>query len=121
MRSLDKGIDAEALACDYLLAQGLALVERNFRSRHGEIDLVMQDRDSLVFIEVRYRRQSRYGSGAESVDRRKQAKITACARHFIQCHPRSADRPCRFDVMAVSGDLLQPEIEWIRDAFPTAG
>ncbi|MGD2112026.1 MAG: YraN family protein [Gammaproteobacteria bacterium] len=121
MRSLQKGLDAETLACEYLLGQGLVLVERNFRSRHGEIDLVMHERDSLVFVEVRYRRESRYGSGAESIDRRKQARITACARYFIQCNPRTAERPCRFDVMAVSGNLLQPQIEWIRDAFPGAG
>lgn len=121
MRDPGKGAEAETLACNYLTAHGLALVERNFRSRHGEIDLVMHDRDNLVFVEVRYRRESRYGSSAESVDRRKQARITACARFFIQRHPQSGNRPCRFDVMAISGDLLQPRIEWIRDAFPASG
>lgn len=121
MRNLDKGIDAESLACDFLTAHGLALVARNFRSRYGEIDLVMQDRDGLVFVEVRYRRRDRYGGSAESVDRRKQARITACARHYIQRHPQARTRPCRFDVMAISGDLPQPRIEWIRDAFPATG
>lgn len=118
MRSLEKGFDAETLACNYLTAHGLTLVERNFRSRYGEIDLVMRDADGLVFVEVRYRRQSRYGSGAESIDRYKQKRIMDCARYFIQRCPQASDRPCRFDVMAISGELPEPHIEWIRDAFP---
>ena len=66
-----------------MLAQGLSLLTRNFRSRLGEIDLIMDDGQSLVFVEVRYRRGNAFGSGAESVNRRKQARITACAQHYL--------------------------------------
>ena len=117
MTTGETGRDAETLACTYLQTKGLAPVDRNYRSRYGEIDLIMDDRDCLVFIEVRYRRQARFGSGAESVDSRKQARLIACARHYLQRHPRAAQRPCRFDVVAIAGGA-HPTIEWIADAFP---
>jgi putative endonuclease len=117
MTTASRGRDAETLACDYLQAKGMTLVERNYRSRFGEIDLIMDDRDCLIFVEVRYRRQACYGSGAESVDHRKQARIVACARHYLLCHPRAAERACRFDVVAIDGGA-NPAIEWITDAFP---
>jgi putative endonuclease len=117
MTTGETGRDAETLACDYLRARGLALVERNYRSRFGEIDLIMDDRDCLIFVEVRYRRQARFGSGAESVDQRKQARLIACARHYLMRHPGAAQRPCRFDVVAIGGGAV-PAIEWIADAFP---
>jgi putative endonuclease len=117
MTSGNTGREAEMLACDYLQARGMTVVARNYRSRFGEIDLIMDDRDCLIFVEVRYRRQARYGSGAESVDPRKQARIVACARHYLLCHPRAAQRPCRFDVVAIGGGA-KPAIEWIADAFP---
>jgi putative endonuclease len=117
MTTGETGRRAETLACEYLRARGLELVERNYRSRFGEIDLIMDDRDCLIFVEVRYRRQARYGSGAESVDLRKQARLIACARHYLMRHPRAAQRPCRFDVVAIGGNT-HPAIEWIADAFP---
>ncbi len=79
----------------------------------------MNDADSVVFVEVRYRRQARFGSGAESIDRRKQAKIAACAQIYLQTHPKMAARPCRFDVVSISGDTGDPAVEWIQDAFST--
>ena len=120
MTTVSTGQDAETLACEYLQAKGMALVKRNYRSRFGEIDLIMHDRDNLIFVEVRYRRQVRYGSGAESVDARKQAKLVTCARHYLLRHPRAAQRPCRFDVVAINGDETGTDIEWIVDAFPAA-
>jgi putative endonuclease len=117
MQHLDKGKQAETLAGSYLARQGLLLVQRNYHSRHGEIDLVMTDGDRLVFVEVRYRRQSAFGSGAETVDRRKQARIIACARYYLQQHPAASARPCRFDVIGISGSLKDPQFEWIADAF----
>jgi len=117
MDAENPGKTAELLACKHLQAQGLSLLERNFHSRHGEIDLIMNHRDCVIFIEVRYRRESRFGSGAESVDRRKQAKILACAAYYLQRHPQAACCPCRFDVVAVSGAAGQPDILWIQDAF----
>jgi putative endonuclease len=117
MGTTRRGRDAESLACHYLETQGLSLIERNYRRRPGEIDLIMDDAGSLVFVEVRFRRQTRFGSGAESVDRRKQAKIVACAQGYLQTHPGMAARPCRFDVVSISGDVGDPSVEWIQDAF----
>jgi len=115
MDTLTRGKDAENRACRYLQAHGLQLLHRNYRSNRGEIDLILQDTDSLVFVEVRYRRQPGFGSAAESVDWRKQSKLIACARHFMQAHPDTARQPCRFDVISVKGS--SSDIEWIQNAF----
>ena len=117
MPSRDIGLAAEQRAKSYLQQQGLSWVASNYQTRFGEIDLIMDDRDCLIFVEVRYRRQARFGSGAESVDPRKQARLIACARHYLQHHPRAVQRPCRFDVVAIDGGS-KPAIEWIADAFP---
>ena len=111
----EAGRRAEQDACDYLQRQGLRLVERNYRCAHGEIDLVMRDRDTLVFVEVRYRRSQRYGGGVASVDWRKQGKLAATAAHYLQAHPKAARRPCRFDVVAIGGE--GPHVNWVSDAF----
>lgn len=102
----------ERAACDYLQRQGLRLVAHNVRCRLGEVDLVMRDGDTLVFVEVRYRRAQGFGGAAASVDRRKQARLIAAAGFYLQRHP--CDLPCRFDVVAL-GD--GGSLDWIRDAF----
>ncbi|MBI5041961.1 MAG: YraN family protein [Gammaproteobacteria bacterium] len=116
-----QGPHAEALACRFLQRQGLRLITRNYRCRQGEIDLIMQDQDNLVFVEVRYRRQSRYGSGLESVTQRKQRRIVHCAAHYLHCHPQAARYAARFDVVALGPDTdggsSNTRIEWIRNAF----
>lgn len=114
------GQAAEDLACRYLQDQGLHLIERNYRCKRGEIDLVMRDANSVVFVEVRYRRNHRFGSGAESVDRHKQAKLIATALHYLQSNKAAAKSSARFDVVSVSvqGKSPQtPEIQWIKNAF----
>lgn len=121
MKAVDTGREAESCACSYLQQHGLLLLERNYRSRRGEIDLIMNDGKYLVFVEVRYRRGSTFGSGAESVDGRKQAKISACAQYYLQQYPHAASRPCRFDVISISGAREPRKIQWIRDAFPALG
>jgi len=113
-----RGKQAEDHACRYLQARGLQLLQRNYRSKRGEIDLILQDTDSLVFVEVRYRRQHGFGSAAESVDAHKQSKLVACARHFLQVHTGVANQPCRFDVVSVTGTLNT--IDWIQNAFSAA-
>jgi putative endonuclease len=118
MGSRQTGRDAETLASNYLIERGLVPVERNFHSRRGEIDLIMTEGECLVFIEVRHRSQATYGSGAETVDARKQERISACARFYLQRHPNAAELPCRFDVIAINGNLEHPHIDWIADAFP---
>lgn len=108
----DKGADKERLAQTYLEAQGLRLVTSNYRCRRGEIDLVMRDGQTLVFVEVRYRASERFGGAAASVGLAKQRRLQAAAGHFLQGHGNAL--PCRFDVLAIgAGD----RIDWIRDAF----
>lgn len=111
------GRQAEVAACEYLQARGLTLVERNYLCKRGEIDLIMQDKQTTIFVEVRYRRSDRFGSSAESVDGRKQAKLLATAEHYLQQHPQAAHGACRFDVVALSTQNRQPQIDWIVDAF----
>lgn len=111
------GRQTEALALDYLNRQGLTLRERNFRCRRGEIDLVMQDRACIVFVEVRYRRDRRHGSPAETIDQRKQQKLLLAARYYLHTHAETRGTPARFDVVALSPGATGLEIEWIRNAF----
>jgi len=118
MDTQTRGKQAEDRACRYLQARGLQLLQRNYHSKRGEIDLILQDTDSLVFVEVRYRRHSGYGSAAESVDTHKQSKLVACARHFLQAHAGAANQPCRFDVVSVNGN--SNAIDWIQNAFSAA-
>lgn len=110
------GASAETLALRHLEQAGLRLVERNYRCRGGEIDLVMLDADSLVFVEVRYRSSTRFGRAEETVTAAKQARLTTAASHYLQRH--AVTRPARFDVVAIhpaSGG--EHAVEWIRDAF----
>ena len=111
------GQAAEALARRHLEQQGLRLIETNYHCRTGEIDLIMEDRGAIVFIEVRLRNNPAFGSGAESVDWRKQGKLTATAQHYLQRHPRWAEQPARFDVISISGQGPEGQIEWITNAF----
>ena len=115
MDARQRGMDAEERAWQHLRAHGARLLHRNFRSRRGEIDLVVQDRDSVVFVEVRYRGKTSYLSGAESVDPRKQSRLIACAQHYLQTYPCAAQLPCRFDVIAINGS--DGSLDWIRNAF----
>lgn len=111
------GRQAEEIACHYLLDKGLKLLEQNYRCRGGEIDLIMQHDYSIVFVEVRYRRNNRYGSGAESVIRPKQQKMIATALHYLQSHSKTSRSATRFDVISIHGETGNANIEWIRDAF----
>lgn len=111
--SVATGRVAESAAAAYLARKGLVLIEANYRCRLGEIDLVLRDRGSIVFAEVRLRKGTRFGGAAESIDARKRARIVAAARHFLAGKPEQA---CRFDVVLLDS-LDPPRIEWIRDAF----
>lgn len=108
---------AEEAACRFLLGHGLTLLERNFRYRQLEIDLIMQEKTCIVFVEVRCRSSARYGSALESVDRRKQERLIAAAQHYLQTRARAAKHSARFDVISVTPDVHEANIEWIRDAF----
>ncbi len=112
-----QGAHVEALARDFLLRQGLTPVAANANYRGGELDLVMRDGDTLVFVEVRYRRGSGFGGGAASVDANKRRKLVHAAGLFLAAHREHARAPCRFDVIDASGDPEAPEFLWLRDAF----
>lgn len=109
------GEQAEDAALDYLLRQGLTLLERNYRCGRGEVDLIMADGRALVFVEVRYRSNPRFGSALESVDARKQAKLIYAAQHYLTS--RRLDRPARFDVVALAPEGGRVRIQWVKDAF----
>lgn len=110
-----RGAAVEAAAQAYLCSAGLTPVTRNARYRSGELDLVMRDGDTTVFVEVRYRASAGFGGGAASVDLRKRRKLLLAAQLFLVAHPALADRPCRFDVIEASGE--PPRLNWLRDAF----
>ena len=93
------------------------VVGRNYRCRRGEIDLVMRDMDTLVFVEVRRRTSRAFGGGLGSVDRRKRARLVAAAEFYLAVNRIGDDRPCRFDVVAIDGPPRQATIEWVRGAF----
>lgn len=107
------GASMEDAAAHYLQRAGLSVVERNYRSRHGEIDLIARESDTIVFVEVRFRRSNRFGGAGASVDTRKQQKLLATAQSYLQQH--KLDCPCRFDVLAIDGDAQN--IQWIKNAF----
>jgi putative endonuclease len=116
--SLSRGHEAEDTALCYLKKNGLDLLARNFRCRFGEIDLVMIDRECLVFVEVRYRAANRFADAKSSVDGRKQQRIALTAEAFLARHPQMAEHPVRFDVVALDGGGRDNDrLEWLRDAF----
>ena len=115
--NLSRGRKAEDIACVRLQREGLALAVRNYRSPYGEIDLVMQERDTLVFVEVRYRSSDEFGTPAETVDVRKQARLRATAEHYLQNTPRASKKACRFDIVALTGDGEGGDFRWLRNAF----
>lgn len=111
------GRHCEAYAEHYLQQQGLSLLERNYRCRGGEIDLVMQDGTTLVFVEVRFRRHRAYGGALESVDWRKQQRLVHAAEHYLQ-RQGAGGMPCRFDVIAIApGSERAPQLQWIQNAI----
>lgn len=113
-----RGNAAEDAALAHLLAAGLTLVERNYRTPGrggGEIDLVMREAGgTLVFVEVRARAGTTHGGAAASVGGVKQRRIVLAARHYLMRH--KSPPPCRFDVVAIDGD----HIEWLKAAFDAA-
>ena len=101
----------------FLRRNGLRTLKRNYHCRHGEIALIMQHGNCLVFVEVRYRQRGAYGSGAETVSPRKQSKIARTAAIFLSRHRQYAAQPCRFDVISIAEQRGGPRFQWIRNAF----
>lgn len=114
------GAAAEQIAAEFLRAQGLEILERNFLRRLGELDIIARDGDVLVIAEVRTRSSDRFGGAAASVDSRKQARLIRAAHQLLQQRRELSKLRVRFDVLVVVevGDD-NPRVEWIRHAFST--
>jgi len=109
---------AEQLAANFLAEQGLIFVESNVHSRQGEIDLVMKEKDTFVFIEVKYRKNKHFGGAIAAIPYKKQQKIIKTAAFYLQQHSlKEYNTSCRFDVVAIDGELNHPEITWLKNAF----
>jgi putative endonuclease len=108
----EQGARAESLCAQLMRAAGLRVLERNWRCRLGEIDLVAEERGMLVFAEVRMRSRPGFGGAGESVTAAKRQRLLAAARLYLARRPGAL---CRFDVFLVDGTA--PNVQWIRDAF----
>ena len=111
------GARFEERAGDALQRAGLQLLARNYTTRHGELDLVMLDGDTVVFVEVRHRLRAAHGNAAASVTASKREKLIRTAELWLAAHARYAQRNCRFDVVTYDGPEEQAEMDWMRNAF----
>lgn len=109
-----KGKDAEQYAASYLQKQHLTLLQQNYRCRFGEIDIIMRDDETLVFVEVRMRTNEAFGGAAASITPFKQSKLLRTARHYIA--ELNVEPACRFDAILLTGNDGKT-IEWIKNAF----
>ncbi len=116
LNEANPGLAAEKLAATYLMQQGLTLVCSNFHCAYGEIDLIMQEGKTLVFVEVRLRSNPRFGSAAASITPHKQQKLIRTAQYYLQQH--AGHLACRFDAVLLNG-YNSAEPEWLRNAFET--
>ncbi len=110
---LIQGNAAEQIAATFLQQKGLILVEKNFHCKYGEIDLIMRDAKTLVFVEVRLRSNANFGGAAMSINQAKQQKLTRTAERYLQIHGDSA---CRFDAILMQTTDINA-VEWIQNAF----
>jgi putative endonuclease len=117
MTSVQSGKLAEEQACSYLLANGLLLIRKNYRTPLGEIDLIMRDQQTWVFVEVRSRKNNQYVSNTESIGVKKRRKIIKSATFYLQKNRLLGRVSCRFDVLSITLSTAEGGIEWIKDAF----
>jgi len=110
------GSRGEKLALKFLKQQRFKLIEKNYRCRFGEIDLIMWDQSYLVFIEVRYRKSKDYGGALESIDQSKQDKLRRSAEFYLS-NSNNRNTACRFDILCLDGELNNPNYQWIKNAF----
>lgn len=113
----DIGQRAEKKARTYLEAQGLSFIKQNYRCYHGEIDLIMRDKDIIVFTEVRYRSINNFGTALESITQSKIKKLTKAAIHYLQYTNALYQVTSRFDVIAIHPIAGKMTLEWFKNAF----
>ncbi len=114
-----KGQQAETIALNYLQKRGLTKLQTNFSCKYGEIDLIMHDNEFLVFIEVRYRKQTQFGHPLETINLAKQKKIIKTIQYFLVKYPKYSHLPCRIDAVALNSQVQSGEeqIDWIKNAI----
>lgn len=111
----------ERRAAQLLSDHGLRVLERGYRCRQGELDLICRDEDQIVIVEVRSRSGRSHGGALASIDARKIRKIVLATRHYLMTHPQFGDAPVRFDVVAIEDrHAAEPDVHWIRNAFDGA-
>ena len=111
------GNRAEDIATEYLKQQNIKIITRNFHSRFGEIDIIGLDKETLSFIEVRYRKNETYLAAVETIDRHKCKKIVITSQVYLNKRKKYQSYNCRYDVITITGEFDAPIIEWIKDAF----
>ena len=117
------GDQVEDLVVSYLLEKGLKIIAQNYLCKMGEVDIIARDKEGLIFVEVRYRKNSQFGGSVFSVNKSKQKKLIKAAAHYLQTHRLTNKVACRFDVMAIEGKiafgmpLTAEQINWIKGAF----
>lgn len=112
------GKQAEALACAWLQERGLVVLERNYHCAYGELDIIAQHGDTLVFVEVRYRNSMTHGGALTSVDYRKQQRLIYTAQHYLQAHQITDEQSCRFDVVGMCHNRYGDwQFHWLPSAF----
>jgi putative endonuclease len=112
-----RGSHIEMLAEAMLQRAGLKTVARNFTCRMGEIDLIMEDGNALIFVEVRFRETTAYGDPLETITKNKQLRIVRAANFFLQRNPEYLEHNCRFDAVGATGSPTAPDMRWITNAF----
>ncbi len=115
--SKELGSITEEIALQHLTNNGLTLITKNFSHRIGEIDIIMQDKTAIVFIEVRYRKNTNFGLPEETVTLKKQKKIQSTALIYISRNPKYKNVQPRFDVVALTPNAKELSINWIKNAF----
>lgn len=115
------GAEAEQDACRYLMNKGYGLLEKNYRCYHGEIDLIMQDENCIVFVEVRYRHRVDYGNAFDSITPTKKRRLYKTAKHYLQAKKCLYKLNSRFDVIAIHPRAGKLMLEWIKNAFTIDG
>lgn len=115
--SRELGQQAEIFAAELLVQQGLILLEKNVTFRVGELDLIMKDKDSLVFVEVKRRKKDKFGGALEAITATKKKRLTKAALTYLQRNKLIDKIPCRFDLVAVTDDNGQLFGQWIKNIF----
>ena len=115
--STSLGKAAEDIAVRYLKKQGVKILQRNFHCRFGELDIIALDEQILSFVEVRYRKNETLLTAIETIDERKCRKLLKTSAFYLNFEKKYQSYQCRFDILTITGNLKQPHVEWIKNAF----